>query len=115
MTVKEIIEHVNGKLVCGGEMAKESIVKAAFASDLMSDVLTLDTDQLLLITGLTNLQTIRTAEMSDISIILLVRNKKASAEMLELAKDNDITIVESPLSMYKTCGALSCAGLEAVY
>jgi hypothetical protein len=50
----------------------------AFASDLMSDVLTLKNDNLVLITGLATLQTIRTAEMADINCIIFVRNKKVS-------------------------------------
>jgi hypothetical protein len=48
-------------------------VQCAFASDLMSDVLTLDCNGVLLVTGLCNMQTIRTAEMADVSCILFVR------------------------------------------
>jgi hypothetical protein len=58
----------------------------AFSSDLMSDVLTLDEDNILLITGLANLQLISTAEMADINAVLLARGKQASTEMIELAE-----------------------------
>jgi len=113
MKIAQISEIVNGRILCGESSEEE--VSCAFASDLMSDVLTLHTDCLLLITGLSNLQTIRTAEMADIRYILFVRNKMPSTEMIELAKDNKMVVLTSPLSMYKTCGNLFGSGLEPVY
>lgn len=44
----------------------------AFASDLMSDVLIGDYHKTMLITGLSNLQSIRTAEMSDIREVISI-------------------------------------------
>lgn len=114
MTLADVIKIVEGKVVCGGDYVNME-VKSAFASDLMSDVLTLDTDRLLLITGLTNLQTIRTAEMSDIQALLFVRNKRVSAEMIALANDNNMVIIECPTSMFGACGKLFSAGLPPVY
>lgn len=90
-------------------------VDYAFASDLMSDVLTTDVHNLLLITGLTNLQTIRTAEMADIFGIILVRGKKATDDMKSLASEHGIVIVETEWSMFRVCSALSLAGLKPVY
>jgi hypothetical protein len=81
----------------------------------MSDVLTLNENSVLLITGLANMQTIRTAEMADIGYILFVRNKKPSKEMVELAKREGITMVSCRKSMFLTCGLLFKAGLEPVY
>ncbi len=52
----------------------------AFSSDSMSDVLTLDENNILLITGLANLQLIRTAEMADINPVLLAREKQATPD-----------------------------------
>jgi hypothetical protein len=66
MKIREIQTLANGRVVCGTERL-DTEVGFAFASDLMSDVLTLMNDGVLLITGLANTQTIRTAEMADIS------------------------------------------------
>jgi hypothetical protein len=87
----------------------------AFASDLMSDVLTLKNDNLVLITGLVTLQTIRTAEMADINCIIFVRNKKASPEMVRLAMENGIDLIECKFSMFRTSGLLYQSGLKPVY
>lgn len=114
MDIKQIAEITGGTIICS-ENCKDIIVNKAFASDLMSDVLTLSTDSLLLITGLANLQTIRTAEMADIKTILLVRNKKPSAEMIRLAKQEGMQILSTSKSMFITCALLSNAGLKPVY
>jgi len=113
MKIEEIIEKVNASVVCGSVEGKT--IETAFSSDLMSDVLTIDTDRMLLITGMANLQTIRTAEMADIHCILFVRNKKASPEMVDLARELGITILETPHSLYRTSGILYSAGLNPVY
>lgn len=114
MRIKEIIETLDATVVCGNDNPDRQI-DFGFASDLMSDVLTLQTNNILLITGLANLQTIRTAEMADISCILFVRNKKVTPDIIQLAKENGIVLMESPFSMFKACGMLFGAGLKPVY
>lgn len=113
MKLAKVVELVEAKIVAGS--LNDKVVESGFCSDLMSDVLTIDADKLLLITGMTNIQTIRTAEMADILAILLVRNKRVSPEMLELAAENKLVILESPFSMFKAAGVLYAAGLNPVY
>lgn len=114
MTLKEVVELLNAKVVSGADLLS-SEVEYAFASDLMSDVLTLDKDNLLLITGLANLQTIRTSEMSDINKIIFVRKKKATNEMIQLAVENDMILIECEYSMFKASGILYHSGLKPVF
>ncbi len=114
MKLSEIVSILNAEVVCG-QTRLEREVHAVFASDLMSDVLTIDSEKLLLITGLVNIQTIRTSEMSDIKNIVLVRNKKASPEMIELAEENRMVIIQCSYSMFRACGLLFRHGVEPVY
>lgn len=114
MKLSKIIELTNATLVAGCSNEKQE-VKSAFSSDLMSDVLTLDEDNLLLITGLANVQLIRTAEMADIEIVVLARNKKASAEMIELANENGLVLLETSYSIFRASGVLYENGLKPVY
>ncbi len=114
MKLVDIVNLINGNILCGNENINCEIEKA-FASDLMSDVLTIPTENIILITGLANLQTIRTAEMADINYILLVRNKKATKEMILLAKETQLVLIESPYSMFRVCGILSNNGLKPVF
>ena len=114
MKLAEIASILEARIVCGEEFANDEI-RHGFSSDLMSDVLTLDVEDMLLITGLANIQTVRTAEMSDIKYIAFVRNKKVSDEILELAVENGMAIIESPFSLFKASGLLYNAGLKPIY
>ena len=53
--------------------------------------------------------------MSDLKYILIVRDKKVTQDMIELAEDNDMTIITTEFSMFKTSGLLYNAGLKPVY
>ena len=88
-------------------------VDSCHASDLMSDVLTFRGPGSLLLTGLTNAQVVRTAEMSDFAAICFVRGKKPLPETVELAQEKEIPLFVTPQSMYESCGRLYAAGLPA--
>jgi predicted transcriptional regulator len=88
-------------------------IKWGFASDLMSDVLRFDVTQGLLITGLTNPQIIRTAEMADVAAVLIVRGKAPLPETVQLARQAGVPILSTDLIMFEACGQLYAAGLPA--
>lgn len=114
MKINQIAPQIGGVVVCGRDNTDRD-VEYGFASDLMSDVLTLETDNLLLITGLANNQAVRTAEMSDIPCIIFVRNKKVTQEMIELATECNITLIEYPFSMFRAVSELFKAGIKPVF
>lgn len=114
MIIREIGNIINAKVRCGKEFLDEDI-SFAFASDLMSDVLTLNSESMLLITGLANVQSIRTAEMSDIRCIIYVRGKKVSPEMIAIAEENEMVLLECEYSMFRTCGLIYKTGVKPVF
>lgn len=114
VTIKRVAELVNGAFACGKEQSERE-VDYAFAADLMSDVLTLTHDNVLFITGLVAPQTIRTAVVSDIHTILVVRGKKIPDSILQIATENDIALITSPYTMYRASGILYSDGLKAIY
>ena len=81
-------------------------VSAVKASDLMSDVLTECKSGSLLLTGLTNSQAIRTAEIVDVGAIVFVRGKRPPNETIELAKESKIPLLLTKLTMFDACGVL---------
>jgi predicted transcriptional regulator len=115
VNIEEIRKTVEATIHTAQADQEEREVHSAFSSDLMSDVLTLLTDDLLLITGLNNVQTIRTAEMADIGVVLLVRGKEPSSKMIELAEENGIVLLSTGFSMFKSSGLLYGAGLAPVF
>ena len=114
MKIRQIKALTDATVVCGGDR-EDYEVQCAFASDLMSDVLTTDCSDVLLVTGLCNTQTIRTAEMAYIPCILFVRGKKITPDMLQLAAENDMILMETDHSMYHAVGELYSRGLLPVY
>jgi predicted transcriptional regulator len=114
MTLREVAQVLDARVVCGDKWLDRQ-VEYACASDLMSDILTLDPPHVLLITGLINVQTIRTAEMAESQGVLFVRNKKVNDEMVQLACESNIVLLEYSGTMYKACGLLYNAGLKPVF
>ena len=114
MKIRKIAELLEAEILCG-EQYSDYNLEFAFSSDLMSDVLTTRKDSMLLITGLANVQTIRTSEMSDIRCIVFVRGKKVNEEMIELASQNEMVLIACRYSMFKTSGLLYAAGIQPVY
>jgi len=104
------MQVVEAELIVGGEKLDLDIQKA-FAADLMSDVLAFATEGSLLLTGLTNSQVIRTAEMVDISAILFVRGKRPQPEAVELARAKGVLLLTTPYLLYECCGRLYKCGV----
>ena len=113
MTLKEIAELLGATVGLGADKLDRE-VEFCFASDLMSDVLTLK-DTPVLITGLCNVQTIRTCDMANLEVVIFVRGKRPTEDMVELADENDMILICTPYSMFKTCGILYDAGMKPLY
>ncbi|MDK2823633.1 MAG: hypothetical protein PWQ67_1090 [Clostridia bacterium] len=87
-------------------------VKQICAAELMSNVLTCIGTNTLLITGLNNMQVIRTAEMSDIPAVIFIQGRKPNAEVIKLAQDKGIVILVTEYSLFTSCGILYASGLR---
>ena len=85
------------------------------ASDLISDVLTFHGEGSLLLTGLTNSQVIRTAEILDFVAICFVRGKIPQPDTIKLAEVKGIMMFVTPYSMYDACGRLYAKGIPTGY
>ena len=115
MNIEEIVGVVDAEIVEGNDRQNRG-VDQVFASDLMSDVLTINAGHsLMLVTGLANIQTIRTCEMADIKTILFVRGKKVTDDMKKLASENEMVLMETRYSLYRASGLLYQAGILPVY
>ena len=111
MTVLQLKEILSAELLCGGDHLDRE-VQTACGSDMMSDVLAFVKDQGVLITGLSNSQVIRTANMMDMVCIVFVRGKVPGDAILDLARELDIVVLKTELEMFTSCGKLYQAGLR---
>lgn len=110
MKISMIRDLLDAEIVCGEENLERDVFSAC-GSDMMSDVLAYVKDQAVLLTGLVNAQVVRTAEMMDMVCIVFVRSKSPTAEMVELAKENNIVLLKTKKRMYEACGKLYASGL----
>lgn len=110
MKIAKIVELLDAS-VCYGEELLENEVHSACGSDMMSDVLAFVKDQAVLLTGLVNIQVVRTAEMMDMRCIVFVRGKKPGPEIIALARASEIAVLTTEERMYPACGKLYANGL----
>ena len=110
MTLDEVKIILNADVIVGEEHM-DLEVKTAFGADLMSDVLAFAKAGSLLLTGLTNSQVIRTANILDIAAIILVRGKKPSTETINLAKELKIPLLTTKYILFETAGRLYAKGI----
>ena len=74
INLNQVCSKLNAKILLGEDQMDREVFSACGA-DLMSDVLTFTKRKTLLLTGLTNVQVVRTAELSDLCAIVFVRGK----------------------------------------
>jgi hypothetical protein len=110
MKIREMLEVLTGKMVVTNHNLEEEVPRGG-AADLMSDVLAFGTEGMVLMTGLTNPQVVRTAEMAGISVIIFVRDKIPPPETIELARESGMTLISTGYTMFEACGRLYNAGL----
>ena len=113
MTVKEIASILGAKFLCCEEEGDRQ-VHSAFASDMMSDVLAFVTEDTLLLTGLINSQSVRTAEMLDLPALVFVRGKNPHQDAVDRARMIGIPALSTQMTVFEACGRLYQAGLSAV-
>lgn len=113
MRIGDIQEILNAEVLTGVEYLDKT-VDFAFSSDLMSDVLAYVKEDTVLLTGLNNLQVVRTAEMIDLTTIVFVRGKMPSIEIIEMAKKSNICLLLTKDTMYTASGKLYSMGLEGI-
>jgi predicted transcriptional regulator len=112
MKLRDIIARVEGTLLSRG-VDLDMEVDHACGADLMSDVLSFSKAHALLLTGLTNPQVVRTAEMADIAVIVFVRGKLPPPETIALAEEKGIPLIAARYTMFELAGRLYQAGLSS--
>jgi len=111
VTLNEIKDLLDAEVPVGEEQL-DMEVKTAFVADLMSDVLAFGTAGSLLITGLNNAQVLRTADVIDISAIIMGRGKKPSPETIHLAEMLHIPILTTKYILFEIAGRLYSKGIK---
>lgn len=115
MRLSKVKEILSAQELVGAEgVDPDPDIMTGCGCDLMSDVLAFIKPGAMLLTGLTNPQSIRTADVADIRVVCYVRGKQPPIETLQLAREKGITVLATPLRLYEACGMLYKAGLPGL-
>lgn len=87
-------------------------LKSACGADLMSDVMAFVKEDVVLLTGLVNIQTVRTARLLDIPLVIFVRGKLPDPEMIAEAAQAGVALMTTQTTLFLACGKLFEAGLK---
>ncbi len=100
LALDDILHTAQAELVHAGA---QSSVEAVVASSLMSDVLTIEEKNVLLISNLKTVQVVRTADVIEAGVILLISQEPIIRDTTQLAQELNITLCRTPLSLFETC------------
>lgn len=112
MTVSEVSDLLRCDVFTPG-CPMDAHIEYGCASDLMSDVLAFSRAGAVLLTGLANPQTLQTAFIAEITMVVLVRGKRPSAEVIAAARRQNVPLLGTAYSMYEACGILYKKGLPS--
>jgi len=122
MKLSHIVELFQCKVYTKDIYDASKDIHHAFCADLMSDALMIlstiqDTtllEQAVLVTGLATNQSIRTAEMLDVRVILLVRGKVPASQVIELASESGVILLGTETTMFNASGMLYQEGIRGI-
>jgi predicted transcriptional regulator len=111
MKLSELATAINGKILVGSDQP-DLLIDLAFAADLLSDVLALTDERTTLVTGMTNPQVMRVAEILNVTAVIFVRGKTPPSSVVEYATELKIPLVATKKTMFETCGIMYANGVR---
>ena len=112
MNLRDVIKLAGGSLLTAG-LNTNIQISGGYGADLMSDVLAASRSNAVLLTGLTNPQVVRTAQMAEFRAIIFVRGKQPQPETLQIAMQENMPLITRPFGMFELSGRLHNAGLPS--
>ena len=108
--VREILE---AEVIVGHDKLDTELSGGA-AGDLMSDLLRVPKEGTLLLTGLNNVQAIRTAVIAGMAGVVFVRGKRPNDDVTAIAREHHLPLLTTEFNMYSSCGRLYSKGLKSI-
>ena len=114
MTLSDIQRSLRAKIIVGDDKLNIQVMAGA-ASDLMSDLLMGPAKTgVVVFSGLCNIQVIRTAVLSGVAALVLVRGKEPDQDMVSHARKHGLPLMSTPFTMFTACGRIFKEGLKGV-
>jgi predicted transcriptional regulator len=113
MQLAAIKEVLKARVLVGEDKLALNI-DAGAGGDLMSDLLRRPMSGVVVLSGLNTLQVIRTAVITGVAALVLVRGKEPDAEMVAEARLHGLPVLSTAFTMFTACGRLFSQGLRGV-
>ena len=112
MLVRDLIPLLDAELIYGSDDIDIREIHSGCGSDMMSDVLAFTKRNTLLCTGLTNMQAVRTADMTELSGVVFVRGKVPCEDIVDAAVEDMLPVLLTEHTLFEACGILYAAGIR---
>ena len=109
--VRDIVALLEAEVLSGEDKLDEE-VKSVGASDMISDMLALSKPGMIILTGYTYPQVIRTALVTDLLGLIVVRGKNVAPETIAFARANNFLLLRTRSYLYSSCGKVYAMGLK---
>lgn len=107
MTLLDLKSTLSLDCVCGSADGKEW--QGVYAGDLLSRAMSHVKCDNVWITIMSNTNVIAVASLTEAACVILAEGVELLPEALEAAKENDITVFSSPLTVYELCAKIADA------
>lgn len=111
MKISDIVTLLDARILRGADKLEQNVYSAC-CSDLMSDVLAFVNEKTVLLTGLTNMHVVRTAEMLDLKCLIFARGKVPQDDVLDRADELGLVVLSACKTMFTCAGLLYEGGLR---
>lgn len=102
-TLKSLIETLGAKAVTAPDGWEDREIRKIFASDLISDILLADGENILLVTSLLSDQVLRTADVIGAMAVVLVNRKQIPAMLGKAAAKQGLPLFHTSLPKFESC------------
>ena len=110
MLLRDVVTLLQSKVLTGEELLDRQ-VGTCFGSNMMSQVLAHSKPNTLLCTGLTNMQVIRTADMTELCAIVFTGGKLPCEDVIEAGRADGLPLLATAIDLQAACETLCQAGL----
>jgi hypothetical protein len=113
MTLNELASELAAKVLQGAEAQLAAEVRIGASGDLMSDMLARMGTPDVMLTGLNTTQVIRTCSVAGIKAVVIARGKGVGPTMIDLAREEDIVLMATRMSLFEASGRLWARGVRS--
>lgn len=105
MDVKELVEKLDLKVLCGEDLSRE--ITGCYCGDLLSWVMSRAQEGDVWLTVMGNINSVGVAVLADVACIVLTENAALDEDALNRAKQNDVIILQTEKNSYRMAAAIS--------